>query len=78
MGTKITPSRQFNARLPWLTHTQIEALSETYGLTKTQVVIVAVDRLARDLSAEAKNPQDIKWSKKVARIGPEFDPGQKE
>ena len=39
------PSSQFNARLPHLTHTQITDLSEAYGLTKTQAIILAVDRI---------------------------------
>jgi hypothetical protein len=35
-------SSQFNARLPKLTHTQINNMATIHGLTKTQVVIVAV------------------------------------
>ena len=70
-------SSQFNARLPQLTHTQIEELSKVHGLTKTQVVIIAVDRLARDLGAgSADASKDIRMLKTVARIAPEFDLGQ--
>lgn len=72
-------SSQFNARLPQLTHSQINNLSDVYGLTKTQVIIVAVDRLARDLDqdlAEAK--KDVRMLKTVARIVPSFELGQEE
>lgn len=72
-------SSQFNARLPELTHTQINNLAEIYGLTKTQVIIVAVDRLARDLSAESFEAQkDVRMLKTVARIVPQFDLGQED
>lgn len=79
-STNSSPERQssqFNARLPQLTHSQINNLSDVYGLTKTQVIIVAVDRLARDLDqdlAEAK--KDVRMLKTVARIVPSFDLGQ--
>jgi hypothetical protein len=72
-------SSQFNARLPHLTHTQINNLSEVHGLTKTQVIIVAVDRLARDLDAESLGAdKDIRMLKTVARIVPQFDLGQED
>jgi len=71
------PSSQFNARLPHLTHTQITALSEAYGLTKTQTIILAVDRLTRELKAESSEAEkDARRLKTVARIVPEFDLGQ--
>lgn len=70
---------QFNARLPQLTHTQINNLAEVHGLTKTQVIIVAVDRLARELDAElAEAAKDVRRLKTVARIAPQFDLGQEE
>jgi hypothetical protein len=70
-------SSQFNARLPQLTHTQINNLSGVHGLTKTQVIIVAVDRLARDLNAESLEAnKDVRMLKTVARIVPQFDLGQ--
>jgi hypothetical protein len=70
-------SSQFNARLPLLTHDQINALSEDYGLTKTQVIIVSVDRLARDLEIESADARkDVRRLKTVARIAPQFDLGQ--
>lgn len=72
-------SNQFNVRLPRLSHTQIKTLSEMHGLTKTQVIIVAVDRLARDLKAELPEAnRDVRMLKTVARVVPEFDLGQKE
>jgi hypothetical protein len=72
-------SSQFNARLPQLTHEQINELAKTHGMTKTQVIIVAVDRLARDLLSE--NPvaqKDVQRLKTVARIAPQFDLGQED
>lgn len=68
---------QFNARLPALTHGQIDELSAAYGLTKTQTIILAVDRLARELHADSPQAQkDAHRLKTVARIVPEFDLGQ--
>ncbi len=72
-------SSQFNARLPLLTHTQINNLSEVHGLTKTQVIIVAVDRLARDLEAGSSAAvKDVRRLRTVARIAPQFDLGQED
>ena len=72
-------SKQFNTRLPQLTHSQIKSLSDLYGMTKTQVIIVAVDRFARDLKAKLpKAEKDVRMLKTVARIVPEFDLGQDE
>ncbi len=68
---------QFNARLPQLTHEQINALAAVHGLTKTQVIIIAVDRLARDLETEStKAARDVRRLKTVARIAPQVDLGQ--
>lgn len=70
-------SQQFNVRLPDLTHHQINQLSETHGLTKTQVIILAVDRLTNalvDQNAEAQ--KDLRRLKTVARIVPSMDLGQ--
>jgi hypothetical protein len=72
-------SRQFNARLPRLTHDQIDNLSREEGLTKTQVIIVAVDRLARDLLADSSEAlRDVKRLKTVARIAPQIDLGRED
>jgi hypothetical protein len=72
-------SSQFNARLPKLTHNQISNLAAVHGLTKTQVIIVAVDRLARDLAADsAEARKDVRMLKTVARIVPQFDLGQED
>ena len=79
-GGKKPTSGQFNARLPKLTHEQIRDVAREHGLTKTQVVIIAVDRLTRDLQAgsavAAQATKDVKMLKTVARIVPEFDLGQ--
>lgn len=40
--------QQFNIRLPEYTIDQIERLSEALGLTKTQLIILAIDRFERD------------------------------
>jgi hypothetical protein len=70
-------SSQFNARLPQLTHDQITLLADSYGLTKTQVIILAVDRLVRDLDSESPDAEkDLRRLKTVARIVPEIDLGQ--
>ena len=72
-------SQQFNVRLPKLAHDQIDQLSERYGLTKTQVVILAVDRLTRSLAQEnAEARKDLRRLKTVARIAPDLDLGQEE
>jgi hypothetical protein len=67
-------SSQFNARLPQLTHNQINKLVADHGLTKTQIIIVAVDRLARDLGSVATEAEsDIRRLKTTGRIAPQFD-----
>ena len=70
-------SQQFNVRLPELTHQQIARLGETYGLTKTQVIILAVDRLTNALVDQNDEAQrDLRRLKTVARIVPSIDLGQ--
>ena len=70
-------SSQFNARLSRLTHTQVNNLSEIHGLTKTQVVIVAVDGLVRDLeTGSVEADKDVRRLKTVARIASQIDLGQ--
>ena len=70
-------SNQFNARLPQLTHDQIDELVQDHGLTKTQVIILAVDRLTRELKAEKEDAKkDLKRLKVVARVAPQVDLGQ--
>lgn len=72
-------SQQFNVRLPKLAHEQIEQLSQRYGLTKTQVIILAVDRLTRALAEESQGAnRDLRRLKTVARIAPELDLGQED
>jgi Asp-tRNA(Asn)/Glu-tRNA(Gln) amidotransferase B subunit len=70
-------SQQFNVRLPELTHQQITQLNETHGLTKTQVIILAVDRLTNALVDQNTEAQkDLRRLKTVARIVPSMDLGQ--
>ena len=45
-------NEQFNVRLPGYTLEQIDLLCSTYGLTKTQVTILAFDRLTLALDPE--------------------------
>jgi hypothetical protein len=45
-------NEQFNVRLPGNTWEQIDLLCSTYGLTKTQLTILAIDRLTRDLNPD--------------------------
>ena len=42
-------TRQFNTRLPEFSHDQIDRITAEFGLTKIQVLILALDRLHRDL-----------------------------
>ena len=72
-------SRQFNARLPLLTHNQINELAAVHGLTKTQVIILAVDRLTRDLGEALEEAnKDVRRLKTVARIAPHINLGQED
>ena len=43
---------QLNVRVPGMTLDQIELIQSTYGLTKTQLVVLAIDRLAQALDPE--------------------------
>jgi hypothetical protein len=73
----LAKSNQFNARLPGITHQQINEVVQLHGLTKTQVIIVAVDRLARDLMERLPDAsKDVRRIKTVARIAPHIDLGQ--
>ena len=72
-------SQQVNVRLPKLTRDQIDELSQTHGLTKTQVVILAIDRLTQALASESQEAhKDLRRLKTVARIAPHLDLGQDE
>ena len=72
-------SQQFNVRLPEITHNQIAQISETHGLTKTQVIILAVDRLTGALTDQDQQAQhELRRLKTVARIAPDIDLGQDE
>jgi hypothetical protein len=70
-------SQQFNVRLPEMTHNQIAQISELHGLTKTQVIILAVDRLTSALTAHDQQARhELRRLKTVARIVPDIDLGQ--
>jgi hypothetical protein len=70
-------SRQLNIRLPELSHNQIAQICEVHGLTKTQAIILAVDRLATALGDPNETAErDLKRLKTVARIAPHIDLGQ--
>ncbi len=43
--------KQFNTRLPELTHNQIDEIAEIHDLTKTQILIIAIDRLYQQLQS---------------------------
>lgn len=69
--------QQFNVRLPELTHAQIAQISDGHGLTKTQVVILAIDRLTSALAGQDEHAKkDLRRLKTVARIAPHIDLGQ--
>ena len=42
-------ARQLNVTLPRFTLDQIEALCAHWGMTKTQLVIVAIERMTQDM-----------------------------
>ena len=68
------PGKLFSARLPELTHRQLEAISEAQGLTKTQIVLLAVDRFARQLQAEDEDAtRDARQGQGRGGRGPSFN-----
>ena len=50
---------QFNVRLPGMTLEQIDLITSTYGLTKTQAIIVAVDRMTAQVDPEKIDEDEI-------------------
>lgn len=64
-------TQQINVRIPMMTQGQIDAVSEKYGLTKTQIVILAVDRLTRDLYPARPNPAALTEAAILAENGDE-------
>lgn len=48
----MTETQQKNFRLPTITLDQLKALIERTGMTETQVIIIAIDRLAQQEAAE--------------------------
>lgn len=54
--------KQFNVRLPEITLQQMEEISLTTGLSMTQIVVIAIDRLARTMlpsKGQSAKPQNI-------------------
>jgi len=47
-------TRQFNVRIPPVTQEQLSMLKDETGMTTTQMIIVAVDRLATERINSAK------------------------
>lgn len=45
---KMATTKQFNTRLPEATVQQIEQIAQQTGMTKTQVLILAIDRMAKE------------------------------
>lgn len=66
-------TQQFNTRLPGITLDQIDLLCETYGLTKTQVIILAVDRLTRDLYPKDHSPHALRAKTEAALLATSKD-----
>lgn len=60
---------QLNVRVPAFTLEQIDLLIETYGLTKTQVVLLAIDRLTSDLNPETGKPSAIRRAEEMVKAG---------
>lgn len=61
--SKSMASKQKNYRLPTLTLEQIAKLRDRTGMTETQVIIRAIDRMARELlSAPASTPPNSQES----------------
>jgi predicted DNA-binding protein len=54
-------SRQYNVRLPRLTQTQLEELAAATGLTTTQTVIVAIDRMHHQLMVQGEQERMIDY-----------------
>ena len=68
---------KYNEQAKRLATHEINALVDEHGLTKTQVVILAVDRFSRELSAQSQEAhKDVRRLKTVARIAPHLDLGQ--
>ena len=46
------PTKQKNFRLPFITADQIEYIQEATGMTETQIIISAIDDMARKYSSK--------------------------
>lgn len=58
--------KQWNGRLPMLTHRQIKALAAQHGLSESDVIAVAVDRFARE--SEYLPARDAETAEEAAEI----------
>ena len=59
---------QLNVRVPGMTWGQIELIQGMYGLTKTQLVIVAIDRLTYALDPLDQTPTGRDARRAIAKI----------
>jgi len=60
-------------------HNQITQICEIHGRTKTQVIILAVDRLSTALITQNElAKKDLRWLKTTARSAPRINLGQEE
>jgi len=55
--SKYMAGKQKNYRLPTLTIEQIAKLRDRTGMTETQVIIAAIDQMARELLRESEGTQ---------------------
>ena len=63
------PTKQFNARIPALTQEQIDQIADEYELTKTQILILAIDRLSRDLYPKGDNDRAKTEARLLSKSG---------
>lgn len=47
-----TPREQFNCRIPVPTKQQIADLASAHGLSQSEIVMIAIDRLAQSLRSD--------------------------
>ncbi len=64
-------TKQFNTRIPQITQEQLDQIIDKYGLTKTQVIIMAIDRLSRDLYPKGDNTRAKTEAALLAHSGDE-------
>jgi hypothetical protein len=64
----------FSAALPGITLDNIDLIAETYGLTKTQVFVLAIERLTADLHPERGNRQAMREAYRRAKNNKHANP----